>query len=32
MNSLKDHPLMDERPDMLEPEDWGRSLRTDFGF
>ena len=22
MNSLKDHPLMDERPDMLEPEDW----------
>lgn len=22
MNYLKDHPFMDERPDMLEPEDW----------
>ena len=22
MNALKEHPLMDERPDMLEPEDW----------
>ena len=22
MNSLKEHPMMDERPDMLEPEDW----------
>jgi hypothetical protein len=19
---LQDHPLMEERPDMLEPEDW----------
>ena len=22
INSLQSHPLMDERPDMLEPEDW----------
>ena len=22
MNALKEHPLMDERPDMLEPEEW----------
>jgi 16S rRNA (adenine1518-N6/adenine1519-N6)-dimethyltransferase len=22
INSLQPHPLMDERPDMLEPEDW----------
>ena len=24
IQSLQDHPLMDERPDMLEPEDWLR--------
>ncbi|MEE2759124.1 MAG: 16S rRNA (adenine(1518)-N(6)/adenine(1519)-N(6))-dimethyltransferase RsmA [Candidatus Thermoplasmatota archaeon] len=33
MSSLKGHPFMDERPDMLEPEDWVQlcQLILEFG-